>query len=50
MHEGLRIPVLQGLSSFTRLRSSILDGLGGLLGILLVLSLLDVSYSYKFPI
>jgi hypothetical protein len=50
VHEGLHILILHSLGSFTGLYSSILDGSGGLLSILLVLSLFDVSNSYKFAI
>jgi hypothetical protein len=50
VHEGLHILILHSLGSFTGLCSSILNGPGGLLGILLVLGLFNVSNSYKFAI
>jgi hypothetical protein len=50
VHEGLYVLILHSLGSFTGLCSSILDGPGGLLGILLVLGLFSVSNSYKFAI
>jgi hypothetical protein len=50
VHEGLHILILHSLGIFTGLCSSILDGPGGLLGILLVLGLFDISNSYKFAI
>jgi hypothetical protein len=50
IHEGLHILILHSLGRFTGLCSSILDGLGGLLGILLVLGLLNVSNLYKFAV
>jgi hypothetical protein len=50
VHKGLHILILYSLGIFTGLCSSILNGLGGLLGILLVLSLFNVSNLYKFTI
>jgi hypothetical protein len=50
VYKGLYILILYSLGSFTGLCSSILNGLGGLLGILLVLGLFNVSNLYKFAI
>jgi hypothetical protein len=50
VHKGLHILILHSLGSFTGLYSSILNSLGGLLGILLVLGLFNVSNLYKFTI
>jgi hypothetical protein len=49
-HEGRYIPILHALGRFLRLRSPIFDGLGCLLGLLLIESLLDVSNAYKLAI
>jgi hypothetical protein len=50
VHDGLHILLLHSLGSFTGLCSSILNSSGGLLGILLVLGLFNVSNLYKFAI
>jgi hypothetical protein len=50
VHKGLHILILYSLGSFTGLCSSILNGSDGLLGILLVLGLFNISNSYKFAI
>jgi hypothetical protein len=50
VYKGLYILILHSLGSFTGLCSSILNGLDGLLGILLVLGLFNVSNLYKFTI
>jgi hypothetical protein len=50
VHKGLHILILHSLGSFTGLCSSILNSLDGLLGILLVLGLFNISNLYKFTI
>jgi hypothetical protein len=49
-HEGRHISILHALGRFLRLCSPILSGLGCLLGLLLIQSLLDVSNAYKLVI
>jgi hypothetical protein len=50
IYKGLYILILYSLDSFTGLCSSIFNSLDGLLGILLVLDLFNVSNLYKFTI
>jgi hypothetical protein len=50
VHEGLHILILHSLCSFTGLYSSILNGPGGLLSILLVFGLFNVSNLCKLAI
>jgi hypothetical protein len=49
-HKGRHIPTLYALGRSPGLRSPILRSPGSLLGLLLVLSLLDVSNAYKLAI
>jgi hypothetical protein len=50
VYKGLYILILYSLGSFTGLYSFILNSLDGLLDILLVLGLFNVSNLYKFAI